>query len=49
MIPALLWRKLQLKSVDGATTIVAKTADTPQGTGKIRLINFQKRTVIICR
>jgi len=34
--------KIAVKVGEDATTIVAKTADTPQGTGKIRLINFQK-------
>ncbi|MGZ8902771.1 MAG: phosphate ABC transporter permease, partial [Methylobacter sp.] len=34
--------KIAVKVGNDATTIVAKTADTPQGAGKIRLINFQK-------
>lgn len=34
--------KIAVKLGADATTIVVKTADTPQGSGKIRLINFQK-------
>jgi phosphate transport system permease protein len=34
--------KIAVKVGEDATTIVAKTADTPQNPGKIRLINFQK-------
>ncbi|MGZ4991350.1 MAG: ABC transporter permease subunit [Methylobacter sp.] len=34
--------KIAVKVGENATTIIAKTADTPQGPGKIRLINFQK-------
>ncbi len=34
--------KIAVKAGDNATTIVAKTADSPQGAGKIRLVNFQK-------
>ncbi|MDD5410591.1 MAG: phosphate ABC transporter permease, partial [Methylobacter sp.] len=34
--------KIAVKVGEGSTTIVVKTADTPQGVGKIRLINFQK-------
>ena len=35
-------QQIAVKVGDDATTIVAKTADTEQATGKIRLINFQK-------
>lgn len=34
--------KIAVKAGNDATTIVVKTADTPQGAGKIRLVNFQK-------
>jgi phosphate transport system permease protein len=34
--------KIAVKVGENATTIAAKTADTPQGPGKVRLINFQK-------
>ena len=34
--------KIAVKVGDTATTIVAKTIDTPQGPGKIHLISFQK-------
>jgi len=34
--------KIAVKVGESATTIVAKTANTPEGQGKIRLINFQK-------
>jgi len=34
--------KIAVKVGENATTIVAKTADTAQGPGKVRLINFQK-------
>ena len=34
--------KVAVKVGEDSTTIVAKTADTPQAAGKIRLVNFQK-------
>jgi phosphate transport system permease protein len=34
--------KIAVKVGENATTIIAKTADTAQGPGKIRLLNFQK-------
>jgi len=34
--------KIAVKVGEGATTIIAKTADTPQSAGKIRLTSFQK-------
>lgn len=35
--------KVAVKLGEDATTIVAKTADSAQGAGKIRLVNFQKQ------
>ncbi|SJM94428.1 ABC-type transporter, integral membrane subunit [Crenothrix polyspora] len=36
--------KIAVTAGDNATTIVAKTADTPQSLGKIRLTHFEKET-----
>jgi phosphate transport system permease protein len=36
--------KIAITAGDNATTIVAKTASTPQGLGKIRLTHFEKST-----